>query len=79
MMDHSSPDAMVSAFCCATLSNLVPRKFWGIGEQQKHNEHVFYRNVDRFVRLRRFESLSLHEVCQGMKVRLISLANNSLL
>ena len=68
MMDHATPDAMVSAFCRATLANLIPHEFWGNGEHQAHNQHVFYRNVDRFIRLRRFESLSLHEVCQGMKV-----------
>ncbi len=67
-MDHATPSAMVSAFCRAVLSNLIPREFWGTGEVQIHNQRILYRNVGRFVELRRFESLSLHEVLQGMKV-----------
>lgn len=72
MMDHATPTAKVSAFCRAVLSNIVPRGFWGSGDVQKHNEQVFLRNVHRFVTLRRFESLTLHEVSQGIKVSLLS-------
>ncbi|KAF5865472.1 hypothetical protein ETB97_003730 [Aspergillus alliaceus] len=32
---------------------------------------VVFRHVDRFVRMRRFESLSVHEVCKGIKVTCI--------
>jgi telomerase reverse transcriptase len=68
MMDNATPTAMVSAFCQAVFSNLIPGDFWGSGDVKLHNERVFYQNVDRFVSLRRFESLSLHEVSQGLKV-----------
>ena len=68
MMGHATPVAKVSAFCRAVLSKIIPRDFWGIGERQLHNEDVFLRNVDRFIGLGRFESLSLHEVSQGIKV-----------
>jgi telomerase reverse transcriptase len=67
-MERATPTAHVSAFCRAVLSHLIPRDFWGSGETQKHNEKVFHQNVDRFISLRRFESLSLHEVSQGTKV-----------
>lgn len=70
MMDYATPIANVSAFCRAVLSKLIPNEFWGLGEVQSHNMRVFSRNVDRFITLRRFESLSLHEVVQGMKVRI---------
>jgi telomerase reverse transcriptase len=69
MMDHATPSAMVSAFCRAVLHRLVPHEFWGVQEVQTHNEAIFHRNVDRFIGLRRFESLSLHEVSQGIRVK----------
>jgi telomerase reverse transcriptase len=68
MLEHSTPTAMVSAFCRAVLSHLLPSEFWGTGDTQAENKQVFDKNVDRFIELRRFESLSLHEVSQGLKV-----------
>ena len=65
----ASPPSDVSAFCRAVLSNLIPNKFWGEGKQGQENKIVIMRNIDSFVRLRRFESLSLHTVSQGLKVR----------
>lgn len=68
MMDHSTPTSLVSTFCRAVISHLVPNEFWGVGEIQTHNKRIIHQNIDRFVKLRRFESLSLHEVTQGLKV-----------
>jgi telomerase reverse transcriptase len=68
MLEHSTPTAMVSAFCRAVLSRLLPSEFWGTGDSQAENKQAFNKNVDRFIELRRFESLSLHEVSQGLKV-----------
>jgi len=62
---------MVSAFCRAILSDLIPADLWGSGDVKSHNEQLFHQNIDRFISLRRFESLSLHEVSQGLKVCLI--------
>jgi telomerase reverse transcriptase len=59
---------MVSAFCRAVLSRLIPSDFWGTRDTKTHNEKVFLQSVDRFIELRRFESLSLHRVSQGLKV-----------
>ena len=59
---------MVSAFCRAVFSRLLPSEFWGVGDTKAENEKAFLRNIDRFIQLRRFESLSLHEVSQGLKV-----------
>ena len=67
MMDHATPISKVFAFCRAVLSALIPHEFWGSGEEQSLNEAIFYRNVCRFIELRRFENLSLHEVLQGLK------------
>jgi Telomerase ribonucleoprotein complex - RNA binding domain len=74
MLDHSTPTSMVSAFCRAVLSRLLPSEFWGTSDTRTKNEKVFLQNVDRFINLRRFESLSLHEVSQGLKV---SFKNNN--
>lgn len=67
-MDLASPSANVSAFCRAVLGRVIPDEFLGIGEDQTHNKQVLMKNVDRFVDLRRFETLSLHDAVQGMKV-----------
>lgn len=68
IVDHATSTSQVSAFCRAVLARLVPHEFWGSGEIRIHNEKVICRNIDRFISLRRFESLSLHEVSQGTKV-----------
>lgn len=59
----------VSAFCQAALSKIIPHEFWGVGGVQEHNHASFLRKVDSFIKLRRFETISLHEVMQGFKVR----------
>jgi hypothetical protein len=50
------------------LQKLIPRQFFGVGPDGTHNLRLVLQNVDRFIKLRRFESLSLHEVCKGIKV-----------
>lgn len=67
LVNFATSTAKVSAFCRACLFRLLPRELWGMGKVRVHNERVFYRNVDRFVSLRRYENLSLHEISQGMK------------
>lgn len=69
LMDYATPTANVSAFCRSVLSTLIPNAFWGEGDTQRHNKGLFMKSVDRFIALRRFETLSLHDVIQGMKVR----------
>lgn len=63
------PISHVSAFCQAVLSKIIPHGFWGQADTnvQRQNRETFLRNVDRFVKLRRFESMSLHDVTQGLK------------
>ncbi|KAL8651782.1 MAG: hypothetical protein Q9210_003066 [Variospora velana] len=68
VVDHSTPVSNVSAFCRAVLARLIPDAFWGCGGAGDHNKDVTMRNVDRFVRLRRFESMTLHVVFQGLKI-----------
>jgi hypothetical protein len=62
------PVAHVSAFCQAVLSKIIPDGFWGEGEVLGHNKRVFLQKVDQFIKLRRFETMTLHEAVQGLKV-----------
>ena len=67
-MDMATPESNVSAFCRAVLTNVIPDRFWGKGDDGKNNKaHIMYY-VDQFVHLRKFESFSLHTVFQGVKV-----------
>lgn len=69
IVDAATPASHVTRFCQAALSKIIPNEFWGSGPSQKHNKEVVLRSVDRFVRLRRFENMSLHDAFQGIKVR----------
>ncbi|KAK7738484.1 Telomerase reverse transcriptase [Cytospora paraplurivora] len=68
LIDLAIPVSKVSAFCQAALAKIIPREFWGHDEVQAHNWRIFLRKVDNFIRLRRFETISLHEVIQGFKI-----------
>ncbi|KAK2816774.1 hypothetical protein FQN49_007996, partial [Arthroderma sp. PD_2] len=68
MTDYATPTHAVSAFCRAVLQNLIPYEMYGCGEEGTQNRNTIMRNVDRFLSLRRFETLSLHEVFQGLKI-----------
>ena len=68
VIDHATPVAKVSAFCRSVLSRIIPDVFWGVGEDQAHNKQLFMANVDHFVKLRRFESITLHDVMHGIKI-----------
>ena len=67
----AAPAANVSAFCQAVLKRTLPRDMFGVGDSGDSNWRHVWTTVDRFVKMRRFETLSLHEVCQGMKVKAI--------
>ncbi|KAI9814836.1 MAG: hypothetical protein M1827_003102 [Pycnora praestabilis] len=68
MLDYSTPASDVSAYCRAVILNIVPDELFGTHEIGRENRKIIMSNIDRFVKLRRFESLSLHEVMQGMKI-----------
>lgn len=64
----ATPHSDVSAFCRAVLTNVIPNRLWGDSAQGLENKIVVMRHVDKFIRLRRFENMTLHTVCQGLKV-----------
>lgn len=69
LMDYATPTSSVSAFCRAALQKLIPADFFGVGLEGASNRRTVMKYVDQFIRISRFESLSLHEVCKGLKVR----------
>ena len=71
LIDLATSHAQVSAFCRACLSNIVPNQFWGDGEHGLSNKALVMSNVDRFIKLRRFENLSLHAAFQGIQVGIL--------
>lgn len=68
----ASNESNVSAFCRAVVSKVFPRALWGDGESGLFNARKVYQNIDRFVRLRRFESMSLHDILHGMRLHDVS-------
>ncbi|KAM4059685.1 telomerase ribonucleoprotein complex - RNA binding domain-containing protein [Hirsutella rhossiliensis] len=68
LVDLACPASCVSAFCQAVLSKIIPNEFWGDGETLCHNKAAFLHKVHHFIKLRRFESMTLHEISQGFKV-----------
>ena len=72
MTEFATPASHVSAFCRAALGSLIPRGFWGIGNEGEANQKVIMQHVDGFIRFRRFENLSLHLVTQKLKVEYIT-------
>lgn len=66
---QASHPAQVSAFCRAVLFKVFPNELWGRDQSEAHNKCCVMRSVDRFIRIGRYESLSLHDVLQDIKIR----------
>lgn len=66
IIDCATPTKHVSAFCQSVVGKLLPRDTFGVGAYGKENRHRIMSSVDRFVCMRRFESLTLHEISQGI-------------
>lgn len=61
------PTAHVSAFCRAVVANVIPKCLWGGDDNQRAVMHY----IDQFVSLRKFETLTLHQVTQKLQVRTV--------
>jgi len=66
--EFASSAGEVSGFVKAVVNRVIPNDFFGSEE----NKMIVIRMVDRFVKLRRYESFSLHDAIQGLKVCLIT-------
>lgn len=64
----------VSAFCRAVIKKVIPSEAWGVGEGKLHNEKKIMHSIDRFIKMRKFESPTLLEVIEGIKVSIHTLS-----
>ena len=62
----------MSAFCQSVFKHVIPKAFYGDGEDGKHNEHHILKHVDTFIRARKFESFSLLSFLEGLKIASMS-------
>lgn len=68
LVEYATPFSEVSAFCRAAISKVIPKEFWGQVADGCRNKDVIMGKINQFIRLRRFESLTLHAICQDLKV-----------
>lgn len=68
MIDLATPTAQVSAFIRAVIGNVWPRDLFGSGEGGAQNWKRLMVKVDAFVQARRYETLSLDSVMDGVHV-----------
>jgi telomerase reverse transcriptase len=68
IMQFATSSSQVSAFCRSVVAKVFPGRLWGEGEVGSANKTHVMHQVDRFVKLGRYESLMLHEVVQSIKV-----------
>ncbi|KAK4951839.1 Telomerase reverse transcriptase [Elasticomyces elasticus] len=61
---YASTPAEVSSFCRAVVLQVFPLALWGAD-----NRMILLRSIDSFVRLRRYETLSIHDILQDLKIR----------
>ena len=67
-LSAATPSSHVSAFCRSVAVKVIPLGLWGDGEVAVHNRSRVLFHIDRFVRARKHESTTLHEVLEGLKV-----------
>lgn len=61
----------VSAFCRSIFIKLLPSNLFGTDDEGRENWRSILSHIDRFVYMRKFETLSLHEVCSGLKLKAV--------
>lgn len=67
----TSPES-VSSFVQSVFRHILPHELFGQGQDGVLNLESVMHQVDVFIKLRRFETLSLHTVVQGIKVTAIN-------
>ncbi|KAI5296631.1 hypothetical protein KEM52_005213 [Ascosphaera acerosa] len=66
MTAYASRPAQVCAFARAVLQRILPNDLFGEGDEGLANRTQIMHHVGIFIELRRFESLSLHTIAQGV-------------
>ena len=68
-LPHCTATADVAAFCKSVMKRLLPKSALGEGIEQQHNWRILLRGVDKFVHARKFETLTLHQIVEQIKVK----------
>lgn len=61
---YKAPQGCVARFARLVIRQIVPIELLG----SRHNLSILLKAVDRFICLRRYETMNLHEVCQGVRL-----------
>ena len=67
-MTLATATSQVSAYCRSVVAHVFPSQLWGEGESGMHNKAKLMYYIDRFVKLRRYESMTIHDVLQDIKI-----------
>lgn len=70
-LPYSTHPSRVSAFCRMAITHLLPSDAFGVGPDGAQNHQHIMMSIDKFVQMRRFESMTLHRVVQGLRVKSI--------
>ena len=68
IMRFATSSSQVSAFYRSVIAKVFPGRLWGEGEIGAANKAHIMQQIDRFIKLGRYESLMLHEVAHSIKV-----------
>ncbi|KAG4305064.1 hypothetical protein PORY_001234 [Pneumocystis oryctolagi] len=71
--EMATPYSHVSRFLRAIIKQIIPKQFYG----SYSNFENILNNVDMFVRMRRFESISLHSLMNSLKIKTVSWLENN--
>ncbi|GAB7337712.1 hypothetical protein MBLNU457_g2995t1 [Dothideomycetes sp. NU457] len=68
VLGRASSATSVSAFSRAVINHVFPTRLWGDGAEGLSNRGHIMAAIDKFVKLQRYESMSLHDVMQNIKI-----------
>jgi len=66
---YASTSVQVSSFCKAVFRRVFPADFFDSPGGDSHNMGLISASINRFVRLRRYETLSLHDLMHGLRIK----------
>jgi telomerase reverse transcriptase len=70
-VQNATPETSVVAFAKAVLKKLVNKSHWGEGSDGDHNFEVINQAATHMILRRKFETLSLHEIVNQLKISAI--------
>lgn len=68
VLSLATPAAQVSAYCRGVVDRILLSRFWGEGPTGVYNKTRIMNEIHRFVLMRRYESMTLHDVMHNMKI-----------